>query len=75
MDKKKTCKIISAVCLGLALLLLLLFAFFLGMDCGSYNPMHTSAPFYVCILVRGLEFLLPSGIAFLVACLLWKKAK
>lgn len=42
-------------------------------DWFQYNPAAYSAPFYVFILVRAAEFLLPSFIIFLIAKLLKKK--
>ena len=54
-------------------LLLLGFVVRLGVDYYKYNPVVTSAPFYVCIIIRGLEFILPSIIAFIVGIICKRK--
>lgn len=39
----------------------------LGMDYFKYNPNETSVPFYVFIIERLVEFVIPSIIIFIVA--------
>jgi len=69
MNKKLLYKILY----GVSALLLLAFCIMLGVDGYHYDAMFTSAPFYVFILIRAVEFLLPSGILFTVALILNKK--
>lgn len=47
-------------------LLVLGFAIRLGVDYYKYDPITTSAPFYAYIIIRALEFILPSIIVFIV---------
>ena len=58
---------------GISALLLLGFAIRLGVDYYKYDPLTTSAPFYVNIILRSLEFILPSMIAFAVGIICKKK--
>ena len=60
---------------GIAAALLLAFSVTLIIDGCTYNDTLTSFPFYVYVIVRGIEFLLPSLLAFGVAFLLKKKYK
>ena len=69
MNKKLLCKILY----GVSALLLLVFFVMLVVDYLHYDAMLTSAPFYVFILIRAIEFLLPSAILFTVALILNKK--
>ncbi|MCQ2387647.1 MAG: hypothetical protein MJ066_04305 [Clostridia bacterium] len=59
----------------LAIVLLGVFIAFLVVDIIKYDPVITSAPFYVCIILRAVEFLLPAIIFFLVGLFLSKKIK
>jgi len=54
---------------------LLVVGFFgrLGGDYYQYNPMSTSAPFYVNILMRALEYLLPAALIFLAGVICKKR--
>ena len=47
-------------------LLILGFVIRLAVDYYKYDPITTSAPFYVNIIIRALEFILPSIIIFIV---------
>lgn len=58
---------IVAIVLGLG------FAMQLGWDYYQYTHTLNSAPFWVWILVRGVEFLIPAAILALVGFLLHKK--
>ena len=62
--------IIYKILYAVSALLLLLFIVFLCIDLYFYNDMLSSAPFYAYIIIRSLEFLLPSLIIFIVALLL-----
>ena len=57
----------------LSALLLLGFAIRLGVDYYKYDPITTSAPFYACIIIRALEYLLPSIILFIVGIICKRK--
>ena len=58
------------ICSGL---LILGFCIGVAADYVRYDTMANSAPFYVFIMVRLLEFVLPSAILFIVAKVLKKK--
>lgn len=47
-------------------LLILGFVISLAVDYCKYDPITTSAPFYVNIIIRALEFILPSIIIYIV---------
>lgn len=49
------------------------FAFSVFADRRRYDPIVTSAPFYVNVIFRALEFLLPGVILFMAGMLLKKK--
>ncbi len=69
MIRKETVpKFLYAVCV----LLFLGFLIRLGADYSYYIGSYSSAPFWVFVLVRALEFLLPCGLCFLAAAL-WKR--
>ena len=59
---------------GLSIVLLIVFIVFVIIDYSKYNDSY-SAPFSAYILVRALEFVLPSIILFVVAKLISKKKK
>lgn len=63
MKKGNTYKFLYSI----SILLIVGFAIRLGADYFKYDAMLTSAPFYVYIITRALEFLLPSAIIFVVA--------
>lgn len=54
-------------------LLILTFAIRLFIDYRKYDPIANSAPFDTYILVRAIEFLLPSLLAFILGKLFKKK--
>ena len=56
-------------------LLIIAFVVFLGVDFYYYHPIHSSAPFYAYIIVRGLEFLLPAVIILIICGILGRKLK
>ena len=63
------------ICFVISILLALAFVVFLGIDLYYYNPMTNSAPFDAYIIIRGLEFLLPSLIIFMIGLLIKLKSK
>ena len=68
-------KCLYKIAWGIAAALFLAFVVFLIIDACTYNDMLTSAPFYVCVIVRFFEFLLPSQLLFGIGILLKKKYK
>lgn len=58
---------------AVSILLLVGFAIRLGADYFRYDTMYTSAPFYVLIIERTIEFLLPAIIVFTAATIIKKK--
>ncbi len=62
MNKRSISKILYII----SIILLILFIVFIIYDYKNYNPMITSAPFYLNIIVRLIEFILPSIITFVV---------
>ena len=54
-------------------LLIIIFAIILGLDYKNYNSLTNSAPFTADILVRALEFILPSIILFIIGVTCKKK--
>ena len=69
VKKSTVYKILYAVAAALAVA----FAVFFIVDACAYNPMENSAPLSAYALVRALQFLLPSAVAFTVAVILKKK--
>ena len=69
--KNNVCKLLYCVCA----VLVLAFIVFLGIDFYYYHPIHSSAPFYAYIIVRGLEFLLPAVIIFIISEVIRRKFK
>lgn len=57
---------------GLSLLFILGFVIRLGADYWKYNEITNSAPFYTYIIVRALEFILPSIIIFMITKIMKK---
>ena len=68
-------KIVSLILFFASLLLVLGFIVLLNIDWITFYSMGNSAPFYVFILVRFLEFLLPSIILIIVGIVLLSKNK
>lgn len=58
---------------GISIILLICFCVFIGIDYSNYDPIVTSAPFSTNILLRGVEFLIPSIIIFVIGIILKKK--
>ncbi len=69
MKKENIYKFLYVVCI----VLIIGFAFRLGADYLKYDNMNNSAPFYAFIIVRLLEFILPSIIVFIAAKIMKKK--
>lgn len=51
---------------GISILLIFTFAIILGVDYFKYDTHSNSAPFYVFIIVRVIEFIIPSTIVFVI---------
>lgn len=69
MKKKNIYQFLYAI----SVFLLLGFWIRLGIDYAKYNKFTNSAPFYLFIIERAIEFLLPSVIIFIVARITKKK--
>lgn len=68
-------KIISLILFFISLILVLNFILMIDVDWLRYKNIGNSAPFYTFILVRCLEFLLPSIITNIISIVLLKKDK
>ncbi|MBQ0036275.1 MAG: hypothetical protein KBT35_05115 [Firmicutes bacterium] len=66
-------KIISKICKVISVLLVIAFVALSIIDYINYNPMYTSAPYYVNLLVNALLLLIPSSIAFLIGIIIEKR--
>lgn len=69
MNKKNIYKFLYAV----SVFLVVGFAIRLGADYFKYDDINNSAPFYIFIIERVIEFILPSIIVFIVAKVVKKK--
>lgn len=69
MKKENIYKILYVI----SVILLIAFVIILGIDYFNYDKINNSAPFYVCILVRILEFVVPSIIIAIIAKVVKKK--
>ena len=70
--KKENCyKFLYAI----SIFLVIGFGIRLGVDYFKYNTINNSAPFYTYIIVRGLEFIVPSIVVFIVGIFCKKKYK
>lgn len=69
MKKETICKFLNLI----SLILLVAFIVFLFIDYSFYINSGTSAPFSVFILVRSLEFILPSIVIFIISKIIKKK--
>lgn len=56
-----------------SILLVLCFIIILGVDYYKYNSINNSAPFYIFIFIRILEFILPSFIIFIIGFIYKRK--
>lgn len=54
----------------ISMLLILAFGIRLGVDYFKYDKINNSAPFYAYIIIRAIEFLIPSAIGFIFAKLI-----
>lgn len=57
----------------LSVLLIVGFVIRLGADLIKYNPVATSAPFYIYIIERAVEFVLPAMLVFIAGIICRKK--
>ena len=62
MKKENIYKFLYAVCI----LLIIGFCIRIGIDYSKYNQITNSSPFYIFIIVRTIEFILPSIIVFII---------
>ena len=69
MKKENVYKVLYCV----AIVLIILFGIRLGIDYLNYDAYNNYSPFYFCILERGLEFMIPSGIIFMTAKIVKKR--
>lgn len=69
MKKENIYKFLYTVCI----FLILGFAIRLGVDYFKYDNINTSAPFYALIIIRVIEFIIPSVIVFIVGKVMKKK--
>ncbi len=59
----------------ISIFLIIVFGIRLGLDYFHYDSHNNSAPFYVFVLERGIEFIVPSVIVFIVGKLCQKNIK
>ena len=64
---------LSRLFLGLSLVFIIIFIIWLIIDYINYDSFSNSTPFYAYILIRSLEFILPSLILFIISIVLKKK--
>lgn len=69
MKKENIYKILYAI----SIILIIGFAIILGIDYSKYDSINNSAPFYSFIIVRILEFIVPSIIVFTIGKVLKNK--
>ncbi len=69
MKKENLYKVLYVV----SIVLIIVFAIVLFIDYKNYDAITNSAPFSVDIIVRGLEFVLPSLIIFIIGLVCKKK--
>ena len=69
MNKEKIYKFLY----GISIFLIIVFVIMLVIDYIYYDIRNNSAPFYAFILVRILEFLIPSILIFIIAKIVRKK--
>ena len=62
MKKENIYKILYAI----SIILIIGFAIILGIDYSKYDSINNSAPFYSFIIVRIIEFIVPSIIVFII---------
>ena len=64
---------LSKLFLGLSLVFIIIFLIWIIIDYINYDSMANSAPFYAYLLIRSLEFILPSLVLFIIYMVLKKK--
>ena len=69
MKKENIYNILYAI----SIILIIGFAIILGIDYSKYDSINNSAPFYSFIIVRILEFIVPSIIVFTIGKVLKNK--
>lgn len=69
MKKENIYKILYAV----SILLIIAFAIILGIDYFKYDSINNSATFYVTIITRMIEFIIPSVVIFIIGTITEKK--
>ncbi len=69
MKKENVYKILYAV----SILLIIAFVIILGVDYFKYDNINNSAPFYVFIITRMIEFIIPSVVIFIIGTMTKKK--
>lgn len=57
----------------ISLLLFFVFIIILCVDYANYNPFETSAPFYAFVIIRLVEFVVPSILLLLIGKIIKKK--
>lgn len=57
----------------ISLLLFFVFIIMICIDYANYNPFETSAPFYAFVIVRLVEFVVPSILLLLIGKIIKKK--
>lgn len=69
MKKENIYKLLYAA----SIVLIIGFAIILGVDYSKYDNINNSAPFYTFIIVRILEFIVPSIVVFIIGKVLKNK--
>lgn len=69
MRKENIYKLLYAV----SILLIIAFVIILGADYFKYDNLNNSAPFYVFIITRIVEFVIPSIVIFIIGTTMKKK--
>ncbi len=57
----------------LSIVLIICFVIIILIDYSNYDTFNNSVPFYACIIERGVEFIGPSIIIFIIGIFLKKK--
>ena len=66
-------KKITTICKVLSVVLVITFIVLNVIDYVNYNPMVTSAPYYVNLLVNALFLLIPAVIVFIIGIIIEKR--
>ena len=66
-------KKITTICKVLCVVLVIAFIILSIVDYVNYNPMITSAPYYVDLLVNALFLLMPAIIVFIIGIIIEKR--